>query len=75
MVKASVPLEAADEAFRMIEPPSLISERAFCTVKSVPIFPRNRRLQESTCPRPAIEQYPAPLGHFDRIARNPLARP
>ena len=36
-LKASVPFTDVVEAVRMIEPPSVRSGRAFCTVKSVPL--------------------------------------
>ena len=36
-LKASVPFTEVVEAVRMIEPPSMRSGRAFCTVKSVPL--------------------------------------
>src|SRR5579862_4013070 len=56
-----MPFKAADEAVRMIEPPSFISGRAFCTVKSVPLtLPSNVLSKCSSVIAPSGAKVPPP---------------
>jgi IstB-like ATP binding protein len=53
VLKVAVPLTLATEPMRMIDPPSFIRGKAFCTVNSVPLTLRSKSLSKRSSVRVA----------------------